>query len=766
MATPHCTIKHSKSSMSKTGHATPAQGHYNYIAREGKYSEGEKAEELIEKWSKNMPDWAENDPGEFWEAADENEPARNRTYSEIEIALPHELAEEQQRELVEDFCEEMFGDKHAYTVAIHDVLKGKDKESEIENEDKMVNRHAHIMFCEREIDGIYRDRNTYHTEAAKTYKDPNRKQPDPAAHGARKDRAWHDREAIKYIRKEWERVHNRHLELNGHETKISMETLEKQHQEALERGDLDKAARLKRRPEEHLGPYKASKRDKEPLALEDAERMAMGRIIKGEGRDISNELKEVYKKLKELDKAERANNKKRPPNEREADRIEAERQEVRDREAIAKVRRETLQEKLNSPETKAEIEKQKEEIFKKNGQIYSQIKKVEQKRLEKIEKELDQLNKKLERGPRDEATLDKMAKSNWERVYKEKMPDTPEAQAKTEKWKEAWRKEDEQLSKGREKIIEQRDELQDEVNKAKGLPTRADLEKEKQQAAKEAEKQQKAHERSAEVEAATKTTGAESSKELKEKRNIISKEINRLKDEAAKLQKTPRTDEQMRELAEKAYKDTKYYQDKNTALERQEKQIKDEVAQYRKDEKALKDREPGLLSLPSTRKEYAEDKQKLQERGKELSERWKDHQKQVEAHKTAINNDPKVKAAIEKYIEKLRDLERQQIPKRGKIEKEIEKLEKTKGTLNEEIKVKQKIEKLEDIQRRIERGERDPLRDAWLRDRGLNQVTGKQLINDTLRSIKQLDSQGHNKGGMGSIKASILKDLEKEENQL
>ena len=99
MASYHCTLK---SDSNKSGSA-----HSDYINREGKYAAIEnnrdkyaKYEDLVYKSSGNMPEWARENPKDFWKAADEFERANGRSYTEIEIALPNELTREQQIELV------------------------------------------------------------------------------------------------------------------------------------------------------------------------------------------------------------------------------------------------------------------------------------------------------------------------------------------------------------------------------------------------------------------------------------------------------------------------------------------------------------------------------------------------------------------------------------------------------------------------------------------------------------------------------------------
>ena len=67
-----------------------------------------------------MPEWAEVDPGKYWEAADEHERANGRLYSEIQFALPKKLNAAERREVVGRFAERLTGpERLPYTLAIH-----------------------------------------------------------------------------------------------------------------------------------------------------------------------------------------------------------------------------------------------------------------------------------------------------------------------------------------------------------------------------------------------------------------------------------------------------------------------------------------------------------------------------------------------------------------------------------------------------------------------------------------------------------------------
>ena len=73
-----------------------------YIEREGKYERQD--DELAHRESDNMPEWAEEDPRSYWEAADVHERANGRLFREVEFALPRELNEGDQIELAREFA--------------------------------------------------------------------------------------------------------------------------------------------------------------------------------------------------------------------------------------------------------------------------------------------------------------------------------------------------------------------------------------------------------------------------------------------------------------------------------------------------------------------------------------------------------------------------------------------------------------------------------------------------------------------------------------
>lgn len=159
MASYHCTVKSGKkgkgaahadyiaregryASAGEKNNDREVGGHDEYIAREGRFG---KYEDLMYSESGNMPKWAENSK-DFWRAAEEYERANGRVYTEIEVALPNELTNEQKIELVQEFVKEQFGSDHPYSLAIHE------KDAALDPSKRQP--HAHIMFSERKLDGI------------------------------------------------------------------------------------------------------------------------------------------------------------------------------------------------------------------------------------------------------------------------------------------------------------------------------------------------------------------------------------------------------------------------------------------------------------------------------------------------------------------------------------------------------------------------------------------------------------------------------------
>jgi len=153
---------------------------------------------------KDAPEWA-RDRGELWSEVERFEKRKDAQLArEVEIALPHELTSEQQRQLVTDYVRENFIRKGMVAdVAIHAPSKEGDQR----------NDHAHILLTLREIG--------------------------PEGFGP-KVREWNSTAQLETWRENWARTANRYLERYGHEARIDHRTLEEQ--------GSDKEATV------HLGP--------------------------------------------------------------------------------------------------------------------------------------------------------------------------------------------------------------------------------------------------------------------------------------------------------------------------------------------------------------------------------------------------------------------------------------------------------------------------------------------------------------------------------
>jgi hypothetical protein len=209
-----------------TGPKGAAFEHAQYIAREGRFADEEKYGPVIASGQANFPEWAREDRNAFWTASDEFERANGNTYREYELALPRELSREQQVALVERFAEQELGTTRVYQWAIHEPNASDGKPQP----------HVHLMFSDRQLDGIERG-------PEKFFKRYNSKNPERG--GAQKFSYGEDKEAAartyESIRERWAKVQNLALEHAGVEARVD-------HRSLAAQGILD------REPELHRGP--------------------------------------------------------------------------------------------------------------------------------------------------------------------------------------------------------------------------------------------------------------------------------------------------------------------------------------------------------------------------------------------------------------------------------------------------------------------------------------------------------------------------------
>lgn len=172
--------------MKSSADAPPSAMHADYITRSGKYDRMDR----VHVESGNMPEFAAADARAFWRAADANERANGRTYTELQIALPRELQAEQRVALAREAAREFMGTRFAYTLAVHNP----------EAADQDEQPHMHLMFSERVVDAT-----TRLLPADRFFK----------RNGAKKDRTWNDQAQAERLRRQWCELANRELEAAG-----------------------------------------------------------------------------------------------------------------------------------------------------------------------------------------------------------------------------------------------------------------------------------------------------------------------------------------------------------------------------------------------------------------------------------------------------------------------------------------------------------------------------------------------------------------------
>lgn len=262
MATYHLSLKNGK--------VGTAEQHADYILREGRYSGGKRAEELVYK-DANLPRWAMS-ASAFFACADRYERTNGRAYTEFEIALPNELTHEENQKLVNDFINTHIGNNKVWAYAIHS------KPATFDDDEEQI--HARIMFCERVVDdGMVKAKSP-----SKFFKRFNSKNPQNG--GYQKDRRFsgfaESKENLKLIRQSWEDMINAEYKNHGIDKVVSCKSIKEQRDIAAAAGDEDMVEFLNRTPQEHLGPALAYKTKK---------------IIEENGYDqenIDNTLDKIY----------------------------------------------------------------------------------------------------------------------------------------------------------------------------------------------------------------------------------------------------------------------------------------------------------------------------------------------------------------------------------------------------------------------------------------------------------------------------------------
>lgn len=143
----------------------------------------------------NSPQWGK-DREALWNAVEEKENRKNSQFAhEYDIALPHELQDQEKERIVREFCQEHFASRELVAdYAIH--APGREGDSR--------NYHVHIMATTRKIDINQLDG------------------------WGEKDREANGKDFLNSLREGWEKIVNREMERIGSYERISCKTLEEQ----------------------------------------------------------------------------------------------------------------------------------------------------------------------------------------------------------------------------------------------------------------------------------------------------------------------------------------------------------------------------------------------------------------------------------------------------------------------------------------------------------------------------------------------------------
>ena len=183
---------------------------FDYVSRTGEYENPDRDPAVFTE-SGHMPAWAEDDPREYWDAADLFERANGRLYVAADFALPRELSLDDRLELARTFAHEVTDQERLpYTLAVH---------AGVDEHGHEHNPHAHLMFSERQNDGIERDRDDWFRRANSR---------DPARGGASKSRTFHGSEWVERARERWATLVNEKLEERGRADRVTHQSYERQ----------------------------------------------------------------------------------------------------------------------------------------------------------------------------------------------------------------------------------------------------------------------------------------------------------------------------------------------------------------------------------------------------------------------------------------------------------------------------------------------------------------------------------------------------------
>ena len=261
---------------SVVGAAAYQSGDKIYSEYEHEWKSGDHLERIIHKEILLPPNASEKyqDRATLWNAVDASETKTTaQTARRIIMALPKELTQEQNIELIRNYCQTSFVDRGMIAdFAVHDVEEG--------------NPHAHVLLTMRSLN----EQGEWNPKTRTEFILDENGERIQTANGKFKRRCvswdgWNDRGNCEIWRHEWEVMQNAALEKAGREERIDMRSFERQEIELA--------------PTVHLGPA-ASALEKKGIHTELGDHNRAVKLINALFTAIKNKLKALKEWLTEL----------------------------------------------------------------------------------------------------------------------------------------------------------------------------------------------------------------------------------------------------------------------------------------------------------------------------------------------------------------------------------------------------------------------------------------------------------------------------------
>lgn len=247
----------------KVGSKGSGRAHFDYISGDGKYKRIGTEDDIRLTRSNGIPSWAKS-PRDFWK----EEEKVGDGFRKIELALPIELEQKNQEQLVEQFVRYNLKD-YPCTYAIHDSKDGK-------------NPHVHIMFSERK-----RVENREEPSRENFFKKSRTRKDGTVSGGYAKDttitKGAGRKQWLLDLRQDWERGQNIYLERANTPARVDCRSLK-------DRG-------LDRVPQIHVGAKAWRMKERSERFCENMEIISANTNMKR----ISAELDELHRSIERVE---------------------------------------------------------------------------------------------------------------------------------------------------------------------------------------------------------------------------------------------------------------------------------------------------------------------------------------------------------------------------------------------------------------------------------------------------------------------------------